>query len=152
MAFLSGFFDIIFGWAIKLGNPYSLIIISFIITLFITLVYKFATDQKRLKEMKQETEELKKQIKEAQKESNQARMTELSKKSLEKSMEQFKHSFKPMLITFLPIILIFGWLSETYTDVNGEQIKVLFGLSWFWSYIIFSIIFNIILRKLLKVN
>ncbi len=149
MAFLSSFFNMIFGWAIKLGAPYNLMIITFVITLFITLVYKFATNQERLKSIREEIKKIQDETRSLK--SEPGKMIEKQKQLGPLMMEQFRHSFKPILITFLPIILVFGWLRETFT-VNGEDLKIIFGLSWFWSYVLFSIIFSIIIRKVLKVN
>ena len=149
MAFLSGFFNLIFGWAMPLGTPYNLIIITFIITLFITLVYKFATNQERLKKLMEEIKIIQDEAKSLKNEP--AKAIEKQKQLSPLMLEQFRHSFRPMLITFLPIILIFGWLREAFT-VNNESIKVIFGLNWIWSYILFSLVFSIIIRKILKVN
>lgn len=149
MAFLSNIFNLIFGWAIALGTPYNLMIITFVITLFITLVYKFATNQERLKKLREEIKLIQDEVKTLKEEPMKA--MEKQKQLGPLMIEQFRHSFKPMLITFLPIVLIFGWLRETFT-VDGVSIKVLFGLSWLWSYIIFSIIFSILIRKVLKVQ
>lgn len=148
MAFLSSFFNLIFGWAINMGAPYNLMIITFIITLFTTLVYKFTTNQERLKSIREEMKSIQSEIKKFK--DNPKEMLEKQKQLSPLMLESYKHIFKPMLITFLPLILILGWLRETFT-VNGESAKILFSLSWLWSYIIFSVIFSIIIRKILKV-
>jgi len=148
MAFLSGFFDLIFGWAIKLSAPYNLMIITFVITLFTTLIYKFTTNQAMLKSIREEMKNIQNEIKGLK--GSPEKMLEKQKQLSPLMLESYKHIFKPMLITFLPLILILGWLKETFT-ANGEDIKIIFGLSWFWSYILFSVIFSIIIRKVLKV-
>ena len=40
------FFNLILGWVNIFGSPYNVIIISFLITLLVTLAYKFLTDQR----------------------------------------------------------------------------------------------------------
>jgi len=50
----------------------------------------------------------------------------------------------------IPFGLFFIWLRKIY-NVAGLINLGLFSLSWFWVYVIFSIIFNMILRKILKV-
>ena len=67
---------------------------------------------------------------------------ELQKKAMEKNMKYMMQSFKPMLITFIPIIFIFGWLRGYYTDLGNPDI--IFGLTWIWVYIIFSIIMSMV--------
>jgi len=142
---LNWFFDSIFGYLIGWNKFVALIIISFILTLLITLVYKFLTDQHLMKSLKEE-------IKSHQEESknhkdNPEKLIQIQKEAMEKNMKLMMHSMKPMLFTFLPIIIIFGWLRTTYTDWTGPL-----GLGWIWVYIISSIIFSMTLRKILKVH
>ena len=66
-------------------------------------------------------------------------MMELNKQMMEDMPEQMKHSFKPMLVTMVPIIIMFGWLRANFAEILP---------SWFWWYIISSIIFSISLRKI----
>ncbi len=36
-------------------------------------------------------------------------------------------------------------------QIHQNKLKVLFGLTWLWTYIIFAVVFSMVLRKLLKV-
>ncbi len=139
--------DKIFLWAIELSPLGGLFLVSFVLTLLVTVVYKYMTDQELLKSIKEEMKEIRKEMKEFREDPK--KMMELQKKSMEKSMVQMKNSFKPMLITFIPLILVFGWLRKVYevTEVSFLGIS-----SWLMIYIIFSIIFSITLRKFLKVH
>jgi len=137
----------VFGWAINWSSLGGLFIVAFTLTLLITLVYKFMTDQKALKSMKAEMKELRKDIKEF-KEDPQKVMA-LQKKSMESSLKQMKMTLKPMIITFIPLIIMFGWLRGVYTDL---PIKFLGITSWMWIYIIFAVVSSIVLRKILKVS
>jgi len=146
---LDSFFNAIFGWAI--GQPPSLvglIVVSIVLTFFVTLVYKFMTDQEALKSIKKEMKEIRKEMKEVK--DDPTRMMELNKQSMEKSMVQMKNSFKPMIITFIPLIIIFGWLRNVYEGVDLNFLGFING--WLWVYIIFSMIISIILRKIMKVH
>jgi uncharacterized membrane protein (DUF106 family) len=140
------FFQGLFGWAINWNPVGGLLVICFILTLFITLVYKFMTDQKLLKTIKSDMKDLRKKMKEFR--SDPKKMMELNKISMEKSMQQMKNTFKPMLVTFIPLILIFGWLREQYTLI---EISFLGIKSWLFIYIVFSIVFSMFLRKIMKV-
>ncbi|MBI4447344.1 DUF106 domain-containing protein [Candidatus Woesearchaeota archaeon] len=132
----------------NLGEPYGLIIISFILTLIVTLAYKFFTDQKLMKELKEEMKALQKEVKELK--DHPEKMMEAQKKAMEKNMKYLMHSMKPTLITFIPIILIFGWLRQYYTAIGNPDLPP-FGLTWIWTYIIFSLVMSIALRKILKI-
>ncbi len=139
--------NFLLGWTIKLAKPWGIVIVSFIITLLTTLVYKYFTDQEALKKIKEDNKKLQEEMKNHK--DNPTKMAELQKEMLQKSLiEPMKHQVKPLIITFLPFLLIFGWLRTTYQTAG----PMLFGLEWFGTYFVTSIIFSIILRKLLKVE
>lgn len=108
---LTEFFNLIFGWLVEWNALGALIIITFLMTLIVTLIYKYATNQEAMKSAKDEMKEIQKKIKEAKDDPN--KMMEHNKELMQKQMTMFKESFKPMLITLLPILLLFGWLNAT---------------------------------------
>src|SRR4030043_2257506 len=95
---------------LKIPSFWAILIISFAITLIITLVYKFTTDQKKMKKLKEEMKGYQKKIKEVSK-SNPKKAMEIQQQAMKQNMEYMKHSFKSTLYTFIPIIIIFGWLN-----------------------------------------
>ena len=111
MAF-SSFFNLIFAPLLKLPTLAAIIVISFLISLLIIVITKFATDQALMKRLKDEIKEYQKQAKELR--SEPAKAMEIQKKAMEVNTKYMMHSFKPTLITFIPIILIFGWMSSTF--------------------------------------
>lgn len=149
------FFNLTFGPIMNLPAPLNLFIVSLILTVIITLAYKYLTDQKKMKELKDEMKDMQKQMKEMKDKPD--KVMSMQKEAMKKNMEYMKHSMKPTLFTFLPIIIIFGWLRK-YFDLQaaaGTPFSFSFfglNLSWLWSYIIFSLITSIVLRKILKVN
>lgn len=114
--------------------------ISFCVTLVMTLVTKYFTDQNRMKELKEIQKAC--NIKLKGNKDNPEVMAEIQKEMMECSLELMKHSFKPMFITFLPLILFFWW-------VRGFFSEILSG--WILWYIGASIVSSMVLRKLLKV-
>ena len=95
-----------------ISNPkISVVTISFFITLAMTLVTKFFTDQIRMKELKEEQKKHQANLKEHK--GDLEKQKKIQKDMMESSMELMKHAFKPMLITFLPIIIIFWWIKIT---------------------------------------
>lgn len=145
---LAEFFDLIFGWLVDINPLAALIIITFIMTLAVTLIYKYATDQEVMKSIKNEIKEIQKKVKEFKNQPD--KVMKHNKELMEKQLVLFKQSFKPMLITLLPILFLFTWLRATYGEM-GELLPII-GFKWLGTYIIFSIIFSLILRKLLKVH
>ena len=142
---LDSFFNSIFGFMINWSPTVGLLVVSFILTLIISLSYKFLTDQKELKKQKEEMTQLQKEIKELK--DNPTKMMEKQGELMKKNLGMMKHNIKPMLFTFIPLIIIFGWLRVTYEPLG----KLIIGLSWFWIYLISAVIFSMIIRKLLKI-
>lgn len=118
----------------------TIIVVSFLITLVMTLVTKKFTDQKRMKELKDNQKELQKKLKEHP--GDMAKMGEINKEMMSSSMELMKHSFKPMLFTFIPLLIFFWWLRGIYSPILS---------GWIWWYIIAGVVSSIVLRKVLKV-
>lgn len=137
----------VFAPLLKLPPLLGVLIVSIIITVLVTLIYKWTTDQNLMKQLKDEIKEFQNEMKTLKDDPKKA--MEVQKKAMQTNMKYMMQSFKPMLITFIPIVFIFGWLRGHY-DALGEP--VFFGLSWLWTYIIFSLVFSIGLRKFLKVH
>ncbi|MEA2038185.1 MAG: EMC3/TMCO1 family protein [Nanoarchaeota archaeon] len=85
-------------------------IMALVITLVITVIYKFTTNQSLMKDLKLEIKELQKQVKELR--NDPKKMMEVQKKSMKSNMQYMKHSMRSTLFTFIPIILIFGWMNS----------------------------------------
>ncbi|MCX6706707.1 MAG: EMC3/TMCO1 family protein [Candidatus Woesearchaeota archaeon] len=105
----NAFFDPVLGPLLSLGPFLALFLMSFLISLMITLVYKWVTDQKLMKTIKDDLTRMQKEIKEHK--DNPKRMMELQKEMMDKNFKYMSHSMKPTLFTFIPLIIIFGWLS-----------------------------------------
>ena len=141
---------------IKLGSPWNIIVISFLLTLLVNLTVKFLSDQKAMKSLKEEGESLKEEMKKHK--DNPQKLMEMQKQAMESSLKYMRHSIWPMLFTMFPLLIIFGWLGKTFQP--GETLINLpfsipligSGLGWLGTYIISSIIFNLIIRKVLKLH
>ena len=142
----NSFFNYIFGFLINWNKFIALLIISFILTLITTLIFKFLTDQHLMKTLKEEIKLSQQEAKNHK--NNPKKLIEIQKQAMEKNIKLMMHSMKPMLFTFLPIIIVFSWLSKTYTGWSSP----IPYLGWIGTYIIFSLILSILLRKLLKVH
>ena len=91
---------------------WALILVSFLISLLITLAYKWMTDQHLMKILKDDMKKFRNQMKEFKKDPQ--KVMEIQKKSMQTNMKYMMHSMKPTLVTFIPIIIIFGWLSANF--------------------------------------
>lgn len=94
---------------------------SLILSLFTILIYKYATNQKEMKRLKDEIKESQKKAKECR--NDTTKLLEINKKAMQSNMEYMRHSMMAMLLTFLPIILIFGWMNSNlaYDPIKPGQ-------------------------------
>lgn len=143
---LDSIFNSIFGSVIESSPIGALLLISFIMSLIVTLVYKWTTDQELLKSLKAEIKELQKGLREVMHDPEKS--MQIRKDLNEKMMKQFKSGLKPTIYTFIPFIILFSWLRNVYSPMG----PLVIGLGWIWVYIISSLILGIILRKLFRVS
>src|SRR3989338_5544568 len=130
-------------WNLNIG----MLIIVFVITLLTTIVQKYATDQKTLKELKKEQKEIQKQMKEFKHDPKKA--MELQKKQFALMPKQMKLSMRALAYTGVPFILFFRWFGDYFSAAGNP--KLLFGMGWFVFYLLGAIIISSILRKYMDV-
>jgi len=106
---VSAILDPIFGPMLGLPPLVTIVVISLLVSLLITIVYKFMTDQTLMKDLKHRQKEFQKKMKAHRQEPE--KLMKIQKQAMEVNMKYMTQSFKPTLVTFLPIILIFGWLN-----------------------------------------
>lgn len=126
------------------ANPkVAVICLSIGVTLLMTLVTKFFTDQIKMKELKGRQKELQKKSKEVR--GDLKEMEKINQEILAISMEMMKHSFKPLLITMIPLFVIFWWAKNSFASTTLAS-------AWIWWYIGTSLVSSIIFRKILDVH
>jgi len=131
-------------------------VISVALAIITTLVYKFATDQNMMKELKAELKKHTNSMKENK--DNTEKMLESQKKAMDINMKIMKQNFKPMLITMIPFIGVFWGLRSFFEGIIVIPLSfhiplsgLATGLGWIGTYLIFSLIFTTVFRKALKV-
>ncbi len=100
----------IFNPLLNFPTLWTIILLSFLISLIITLITKYATDQDLMKRLKEEMKELQAEMKELKKEPEKA--MQVQKQVMQTNMKYMRQSFRSMLYTFIPIIIIFGWMNS----------------------------------------
>jgi uncharacterized membrane protein (DUF106 family) len=111
-SFLDPVLDGMFGWLLNMSYFWAILILSLVLALIISLIYKYVTNQSLMKDLKMEIKELQKEMKELKHEPK--KMMAVQKKAMETNMKYMMHSMKPMIFTFIPIIIIFGWMSSHF--------------------------------------
>jgi len=135
------------GTLLNWNITFGMIIIVAFISFLITLIQKYATDQKTLKEMKDEQKRLNEEAKKLR--DNPAKMMEIQKESMKFMMPMMKLSMRALVFTGIPLILFFRWFNDFFVSIGSPKFFGIMG--WLLFYILSSIIFSSIFRKILKV-
>src|SRR3989338_5574180 len=104
---ITGGLNAVLSPLLKLPSFWVVLIISLVASFIASIIYKYTTDQKLMKQLKEEQKELQTQ---ARKEKG-PKAFEFQKKAMKISFEQMMHSMRSTLFTFFPLFLIFIWLS-----------------------------------------
>lgn len=125
MVFLEKFFDSIFGFMLNWGPLWAILVLSFIISLLIVLIYKWMTDQKEMKQLKDELKEYQTKMKGLKDQPD--KLMQVQKEAMSVNMKYMGKSMKPTLVTFIPILLIFGWMNANFAFaplMPGEEFSL----------------------------
>jgi len=135
------------GALLEWNVTWGMLILVFILTIITTLVQKYTTDQKTIRELKAKQKEISQKAKEHS--HDPQKMMEINKEGFPIMGQLFKLSARGMIYTGVPLILFFRWFVDTFNTMGNPKF---FGfLSWFLFYLIFSLIFSSILRKVMDV-
>jgi len=105
------FIDPLLDWILIFSPLVSIIIVSVIIGVITTLIYKYVTDQKKIKSLKDQMKKLQAKAKEASKANDTAKIMEINSKMMGLNGPLMKESFKSMIYTLIPSLLILAWMS-----------------------------------------
>jgi len=130
--------------ALVIANPkIAIIIISFIATLIVTTLSHFLMNKELMRSIKEKQKRLREEMKKFR--DNPQKMMEINKQMMEDFPKQMKESMKISVVTLIPFLILFSWLKKIY-------ILTPIASSWIWWYILASLGFSIILRKLFKLD
>ena len=141
-AILDPTLGVLLAWNLILG----MLGVIFVISLMMTLVQKYATDQKTMRELKKEQKALQEEMKKYK--DSPEKVAELSKKQFEAIPRMMKLSMRPIIYTAIPIVLLFRWFTDFFAVLDSAKIL---GMHWLLFYLIASLVFSSILRKIFKV-
>ena len=106
------FLDPILGPLLTINPFLEILLVSFLLSLLITIIYKLVTDQEVMKTLKQDLREGQIQMKKFK--DDPKKMMKIQEETMAKNMKYMMQSMKPTLFTMLPVIMIFGWLSANF--------------------------------------
>jgi len=115
--FLGFFFELPPFWAIFL--------ITAVVTLATTLIYKYTTNQARMRELRESSKKFQARLKATR--DDPEKMMKIQNEAMKVNLELMKHSLRPTLYTFLPLLLIFWWLNAHlayYNIAPGQEFNI----------------------------
>lgn len=137
-AILSPTLGTLLNWNVSLG----MIIITGGIALILVLVQKYTVDQDSLRQLKKEQKLLQEEAKKYR--DNPQKLLEINKQQLQFLPRTMDLTMAPVIYTAIPLLVFFRWFSDYFA---ANPAKVFGILGWFWAYLIFSVIFSMIFRK-----
>jgi uncharacterized membrane protein (DUF106 family) len=117
--------DTIFWPFVTLPPVIAIMLLGALISICMVLIYKWMTDQKKMKRLKTEIKDYQTKMREVK--DHPKKLMDLQKKAMESNMQYMMQSFRPTLITFIPIIIIFAWLNTHmgyYPLVQDQQFSI----------------------------
>ena len=140
---VNGILDPTFGRLIGMNkNPlFGFVIVVAILSLILTFVQRYTTDQKSLKELKKEQKILQEEMKKYK--DNPQKLLEMQKKQFEVLPKTMDLTATSILYTIVPMLLLFKWF--------GAILQPIWGGWWVLWYLIMFMIFSSIFRKWLDV-
>jgi uncharacterized membrane protein (DUF106 family) len=90
----------------------GILLISAIVSAITTIVYKYTTNQKMMKEIREDVKRMQAEIRATK---DPAQMAKINQQMMSRSMQQLSSSMKSTLITLIPLFLLFGWMQTNYS-------------------------------------
>lgn len=134
---VNGILDPSFGKLISWNLILGFAIVVGVLAFLLTLVQKYTTDQKSLKELKKEQKILQEEMKKYK--DHPEKLLELQKKQFEFLPRTMDLTATSILYTIVPMILLFKWF--------GAILQPVWGGWWILWYLVAFMIFSSIFRK-----
>lgn len=132
------------GAVLNWNLDWGMLLIVFLLSVIMTFVQKYTTDQKEMKKIKKEQKELQKKAKELKDDPEKAMAVQ--KELMPLTMKQMKLGMRTIVYTGIPFVLLFRWFSDYFLALP-EGTKIFGFFSWFWFYLLVTLIFSSILKK-----
>ncbi len=130
----------------------DIFLIALVGSLFVTLINKYLGDQTRIRALKEEMKGLRKKSREVMMK-DPKKAQQIQQEMMKKSMENMKLTMNPriMLTTMLPMLLLLGLVRNLYAPLGDFWDLGFTTFSWLGTYIVASLIWSILLKKVLNV-
>ena len=117
-------------------------------SVIVTVLQKYTTNQEELKKIKKLQKEL--QAKSKANKHDPKKSMEIQKEMMGLMPKQMKLGMRTIVYTGIPFVLLFRWFYDYFAlleEATGAPVKFFGFLSWFWFYLIFTMLFSSVLKK-----
>lgn len=138
---------------------------SLLLSLVLSFIYRFLTKPSKIRNLKKDMKFYREKMSESQKSGNKEESDKYLKESMRLNQEHLKENMKPMIFSMILFIIVLGWLGGTYAEltvplpitlpVTGWEfpfIGMTMQYNWFWWYLVITVPFTFVFRKLLGVE
>ncbi len=133
-----------------------ILVASFIVSLISNIVMKLTMDHHKMRNIKERMEKLREKMKSENIKKNPEKYNDILSEQYSLLNEQMKASFKTMMINLVFLVPLFYYLKKSVGILSFALPFNLpfFGneVSWIWIYIYYSILFSLVMKKLLKLD
>lgn len=136
-----GILDPTAGFLLEWNLLFGFLIIVAVISLILTITQKIFVNQGEMRAVKAEQKFLQAEMKKYSE--HPEKLMELQKRNLHTMSATFHLMTRSLVVTAIPIILFFRWFQEALTHIWGGW--------WILYYLVTTIIFSSIFRKLMNV-
>ncbi len=151
--FYFGLLSTVFGPLISVPAA-GIFVLSALVSVVITLFYRFLVDQNLMREIREELRHIQKQMKEAQK-NDINKANELSGKMFKLTNKQMMLNMKPMIASMILVFPLLPWIASVFT---GPVVLLPFRLpffgndfGWLMWYIVASMPITMFSRKVFDI-
>jgi len=109
---LESLLDPVLGWSLNMPLWLGIFVLAFLVSLLITVVYRFATDQQEMKRLKEKTKKFQKEMREHR--SDTKKLAKIQKEAMEVNLTYMKKSLTPTLYTLIPLLFVFAWMNAAF--------------------------------------
>ncbi len=112
-------------WFLSLGYFWIILILSVVVSLITSLIYKYTTNQEEIKRIKDDIKKLREKMKKHR--DDQKKLMEINQEMMSKNFAVMKQSLRSMLFSFIPIMIILFWMAGNlvYEPIMpGEEFTV----------------------------
>ncbi len=130
------------NWNLAVG----MLIIVLFISIIMTILQKYTTDQEELKKIKKQQKEIQAEMKKHR--GNHEKTMELNKKNMSLLPKQMKLGMRSIVYTSIPLLFLFRWFYDYFAVLESNKVL---GVNWIIFYLITNIVFSSILKKQMDV-